>query len=111
MYATPLRRTRSKSLLDSYSQRLGTIIARNLAEQALVAAKQDAERSAVVAHTAMLKAQAADRAKMEFLANVSHELRTPLNAIIGFSDMMMHGLLGSKQIEKRLEYAKDINES
>lgn len=111
MYSKSHRGTKPKSLLDSYSQRLGVVIARNLAEQALVAAKQDAERSAVVAHSAMLKAQAADRAKLEFLANVSHELRTPLNAIIGFSDMMMHGLLGSRQVEKQLEYTKDINES
>ena len=55
-------------------------------------------------------AQAANRAKSEFLATTSHELRTPLNAIIGFSQLIRNQIFGPMP-EKYLRYVGDIEDS
>lgn len=57
---------------------------------------------------ALSEADAANRAKTEFLAVTSHELRTPLNAIIGFSEAVINKMHGDIN-EKYWDYAHDIH--
>jgi len=53
------------------------------------------------------KAEAASRAKSEFLAGMSHEIRTPMNAIIGFAEILSEENLSGVQ----REYIRTIHDS
>jgi PAS domain S-box-containing protein len=55
------------------------------------------------------RAESADRLKSAFLATMSHELRTPLNSIIGFTGILLMGLVGPLSLEqgKQLNMIQD----
>ena len=67
-----------------------------------------AERTAELA-VALDHAEESDRLKSAFLATMSHELRTPLNSVIGFTGILLMGLVGplTGEQEKQLTMVQD----
>lgn len=53
------------------------------------------------------RAEAADRAKRNFVAVVSHELRTPMNGVLGFGGLLQKTILTTEQHD----YVASINQS
>jgi signal transduction histidine kinase/ligand-binding sensor domain-containing protein/CheY-like chemotaxis protein len=108
-----------------YTLRLRSLVNRNLelerhiadrtvslaeANRDLSTLVDELKRQSTELDAARKKAEAASRAKSEFLANISHELRTPMNGIIGMTNLALSTPLSTEQAEY-VETARQSAES
>lgn len=61
-------------------------------------------------HNAYVAAEAANKAKTDFLFNMSHDIRTPMNAIIGFTDLLEKHLDDKARMQDYIAKIRTSNE-
>jgi signal transduction histidine kinase/ActR/RegA family two-component response regulator len=97
-------RARSRASPVAQAEKLTQTLAElREANERLVLAGVRMQELADEAQSARDAAEAANKAKDEFLAALSHELRTPLSAILGWVHLLRHASISGEKAEHGLE--------